>query len=130
MPETIEVTPSVDINSDFEHFENEKLFQETSSETLKLVSDTKMLLHHRGWALWRCSVLNGEIITIIGDSKVFDHQLNFAAGTNEAFNHPIYTVDELVELTRGNNPAGIRLVHEAKKLGAVIITGKEKKDGK
>ena len=126
MPQTIEMTPSVDNNPDFEHFENEKIFQETSSQTQDLVSDTKTLLHHRGWALWRCSMLNSEIITIIKDRDVFSEQLELAPGTNEALNYPIYTVDEVVELTRGNNPAGIRLVHEAKKLGAVIITGEEK----
>lgn len=48
---------------------------------------TREFLATRGWCLWKCSVLNGDIIVVVRDVTV--------AGYPE---FPVYTVAELEEL--------------------------------
>ena len=73
---------------------------------------TQQELTDRGWGLWRCSALNGEVIVVVRDELV----------TGYPPGYPVYTVQELIELAReGVGVEAIRLAHEAKKgLGAKI----------
>lgn len=75
---------------------------------------TRELLATRGWCLWKCSTLDGEIIAVVLDEN--------AEGVPEGY--PVYTEAELEELSQGDvSEATLRLVHEAKKLaGAKVIT--------
>ena len=73
---------------------------------------TRELLAIRGWCLWKCSTLGGDIIAVVLDDNV--------EGVPEG--HPIYTEAELESLLPVTD-ATLRLVHEAKKLaGAVVVS--------
>jgi len=82
---------------------------------------TKELLATRGWCLWKCSTLGGDIIAVVLDENV--------AGVPGGYQ--VYTEGELEELCQGDvSEAHLRLVHEAKKLaGAKVITGVTDNEG-
>jgi len=72
---------------------------------------TRELLDHQGWCLWECSALGGEVIAIVRDELV--------EGVPEGM--PVYTEAELRTLFDKPVPRStLRLVHEAKKQGAVV----------
>ena len=74
---------------------------------------TRELLASRGWCLWKCSALGGEVIAVVRDENV--------EGVPEGY--PIYTEVEMAELCQdGVSEATLRLVHEAKKLAGAKIT--------
>ena len=75
---------------------------------------TRELLATRGWCLWKCSVLGGEVICIVQDELVEDVPEGYQ----------VYTEAELDELCQDDiSNATIRLVHEAKKIaGAVVVS--------
>jgi len=75
---------------------------------------TAEMLDRRGWCLWRCSALDGEVIAVAVDEGV--------EGVPEGY--PVYTEQELAELCReSTSDTTLRLVHEAKKLaGARVAT--------
>jgi len=79
---------------------------------------TRELLATRGWCLWKCSVLGGEIIAVVKEENI--------GGGPEGY--PVYTEAELEGLDQdGVSGATLRLVHEAKKIaGAVVISVDEK----
>ena len=79
--------------------------EEVSAKSLEYLS-------RQGWCLWQCSTLNRDIICIIDP----------AIAENVPSIYPIYTVDELREMAKNDQPA-IILLHEAKKLcNARIVT--------
>lgn len=75
---------------------------------------TRELLANKGWCLWQCSTLGGEMIAVVRDELVKIPK-----------DYPIYIEAELDELCRGDiSQAALRLVHEAKKLtGATVESG-------
>ena len=78
---------------------------------------TRELLATLGWCLWKCSVLDGEVICVVQDELV--------EGVPEGYQ--VYTEAEIEELCQDDiSNATIRLVHEVKKLvGAKIVSGDE-----
>ncbi len=74
---------------------------------------TRELLATRGWCLWKCSALGGDIIVIVLDKNV----------EGVPGGYPVYTEAELEELCQADvSEATLRLVHEAKKLaGAKVV---------
>ena len=81
---------------------------------------TRELLATRGWCLWKCSTLAGDIIAVVLDEKV--------EGVPEGYS--VYTEAELEELCKDDvSEATLRLVHEAKKLvGAKVVSVESKKE--
>lgn len=75
---------------------------------------TSELLGERGWCLWRCDVLDGDIIVVVDE----------AIARDVPGGHPAYTVRELFLLLKLDE-ATIRLIHEAKRLGGAVILGVE-----
>jgi hypothetical protein len=76
---------------------------------------TRYLLATRGWCLWKCNVLGGDIIAVVLDETV--------DGVPEEY--PVYTAEELGELCQDSvSEATLRLVHEAKKLAGAKVTTK------
>jgi len=75
---------------------------------------TRELFATRGWCLWKCSALGGEVICVVQDELV--------EGVPEGY--PVFTKAELEELCQdGVSGATLRLVHEAKKIaGAVVVS--------
>jgi len=74
---------------------------------------TSELLATRGWCLWRCNTLGGEVIAVVMDENV--------EGVPEGY--PVYIEAELEELFWSNvSGAHLRLVHEAKKLTGAKVT--------
>lgn len=98
--------------------------EETAERTMEL-------LESRGWCLWRCSALGGEVIAVVrgelsetAEVDLMNHLVD--AGRTEsgsAVDNPVYTEEELYQLFSGDvSEAHLRLVHEAKKMaGAVIV---------
>jgi hypothetical protein len=78
---------------------------------------TRELLATRGWCLWKCSILGGEVIAVVRDESV--------KGIPEGY--PVYTEAELEQLCQDDvSDATLRLVNEAKKLtGAKVISAEE-----
>jgi len=75
---------------------------------------TEEMLESRGWCLWRCSALGGEVIVVAIDGDV--------PGIPQG--KVIYTEAELKELFGGGkpvSPATLRLIHEAKKRTAALV---------
>jgi hypothetical protein len=74
---------------------------------------TRELLSTRGWCLWKCKSLGGDIVVVVGAEG--------AEGMPDGY--PVYAEAELAELFRRNiSQATLRLVHEAKKqVGAVVV---------
>ena len=81
-----------------------------------VVERTRELLATRGWCLWKCAVLGGDIIAVVKEENV----------EGAPAEYPVYTEAELEELCQdGVGEAHLRLVHEAKKIaGAKVITGR------
>jgi len=74
---------------------------------------TRELLATRGWCLWKCSTLGGEVIALVGGENV----------TGVPGGYPVYTELELEELCQdGVSEATLRLVHEAKKIAGTKVT--------
>ena len=88
--------------------------KEIESQPAEVVAErTEELLMTRGWCLWRCRVLGGEVIAVTRDEMVEGVPVGY----------PVYTKQEL-ELLLEADDAAVRLVHEAKKLaGARVIPG-------
>ena len=77
----------------------------------ELARRTRELIDHQGWCLWECSVLGGEVVAVVRDELV--------EGIPEGM--PVYTEAELRTLFDKPVPRStLRLVHEAKKQGAVV----------
>jgi len=78
---------------------------------------TRELLNSRGWCLWRCSVLNNDVIAVVRDELV--------EGVPQGY--PVYTECELA-LIGGDDvrETTIKLIHEAKKLTGAIVAGVSK----
>lgn len=78
---------------------------------------TRELLATKGWCLWKCITLGGEVIAVVQDESV--------EGVPEGY--PVYTELELEELFKDDvSGVTIRLVHEAKKHGALTSSIKWK----
>jgi hypothetical protein len=72
---------------------------------------TRELLDSVGWCFWKCRNLNNEIIVITRDETI----------NSIPRGYPLYTEQEIAEI--GSNEideAGLRLIHQIKKQGAVI----------
>ena len=71
------------------------------------------LLTTRGWCMWKCSTLGGDIIAVVRDENV--------EGVPEGY--PAYTEAELEELCQDDvSEATLRLVNEGKKLARAKVT--------
>lgn len=92
-------------------------------EPEEVARHTKEFITTRGWCLWRCRTLGGDIIAVVRDENV--------DGVPEGY--PIYTIAELgamsgVSCTRHPEKGGIcestlRLIHEVKKIaGAAVVS--------
>jgi len=75
------------------------------------------LLATRGWCLWQCRALEGEVIVVLRDELVD----GFPTG------YPTYLEQELEYLLEASDST-LRLVHEAKKLAGATVTGVEKRE--
>ncbi len=77
---------------------------------------TEELLTTKGWCLWQCSALDGEIIALVRDESVQDVPEGYV----------VYTQAEMAEIGRFKVPQStIRIVHEAKKRTSATITSVE-----
>jgi hypothetical protein len=74
---------------------------------------TRELLKARGWCLWQCDALDGEIIVVAADDSV----------TGMPPERPLYTLAELRQLCSREplDIAALRIVHEAKKLTRATV---------
>ena len=83
-----------------------------SIETAVQVAEaTRISLEERGFCLWSCRTLRGEIIAVVKNGKV--------PGIPEEY--PVYTLEELNK-TEDLKEKTLRLIHVAKKSGAKIIS--------
>jgi hypothetical protein len=64
------------------------------------------IIKAKGWVAWKCRELNGEVIIIVRSNLV-----------QVSEKYPRYTIDELETMCDQDN---FKLIHEAKKMGAVI----------
>lgn len=76
----------------------------------EVASKTDELLDRYGWCMWECSELGREAVIITRGAGV----RGYPGG------YPVYTEAEIIELSKVDISM-IRLVHEAKVAGAVII---------
>ncbi|MCL0058736.1 hypothetical protein M1O47_03545 [Dehalococcoidia bacterium] len=73
---------------------------------------TRDLLATRGWCLWECSALNGDVIVVTKDELIDGYPRGY----------PVYTRAEL-ELLSNTNVSTKLLVHEAKRITRAIVMG-------
>ena len=77
---------------------------------------TEELLATQGWCLWKCDVLDGDIIALVRDESVKDVPEGYV----------VYTKAEMEEIGRFIVPQStIRLVHEAKKRTSATVISVE-----
>ncbi|HEY82518.1 MAG TPA: MarR family transcriptional regulator [Dehalococcoidia bacterium] len=94
---------------------------EAFAQAKEVAQHTKELLSSRGWCLWKCSVLDGDIIVVLRDELV----------TGYPEGYPVYTEAELEELCQGGvSEATIRLIHEAKKTAGATVESVENARGR
>jgi len=86
--------------------------KEIKQSAEEVAQDTFRQLSTQGWCLWRCKLLNGEVIVVVRDELVE----GIPAG------YPVYTSGELLELLDVDDSM-VRLIHEAKKKGGASIAG-------
>jgi hypothetical protein len=85
-----------------------QLAEEQSIE--ETMVETHRQLTEKGWCLWECSALGGDVVIIVIDETI----TGYPAGL------PVYTLQEMDEVAKLDFKT-IRLAHEAKKaLGAKI----------
>jgi len=73
---------------------------------------TRELLATRGWCLWKCTTLGGDIIAVVKEENI-----------GGAEGYLVYTEAELEELCQNNvSGATLRLVNEVKKLAGAKVT--------
>ena len=72
-----------------------------------------------GWCLWQCEALDGEVIAVIDEALV----------ENLPDGYPTYTIGELYRLLEVPDET-LRLVHEAKKHGAIIMQVQTENQGR
>jgi hypothetical protein len=83
---------------------------------------TEEVLATRGWCLWRCSILGGEVIAVVRDKNV--------KGMPERY--PVYHKAEIEELFgkgKSVSKATLRLINEAKKRGSAVLKCYKPKGG-
>lgn len=87
----------------------------SQEEAVKVAAETDRQLGEKGWCLWKCAVLDGDVIVVVLDEMITD----FPSG------YPIYTLQELH--IQANMPAATkRLAHLAKKTAGTKIIFQEK----
>ena len=88
--------------------------KEAEPQPAEVVAErTRELLATRGWCLWKCSTLDGEIIAVARDGLV--------NGIPDGY--PVYTGAELEELFWADvSEVTLRMIHEAKKLAGAKVT--------
>ena len=79
-----------------------------SSEMVSEQSNEQLMI--RGWCLWKCGLLEGEVIVVVIDETV----TGFPAG------YPVYTSQELLELSGMDDPV-VKLIHVAKKEAGAVL---------
>ena len=77
----------------------------------EVAAKTAELLGRRGWCLWQCEALDGEIIAVV-DTALVQHLPE---------GYTVYNLEELHHLLKVEDST-LRLIHEAKTNGAVIVT--------
>jgi hypothetical protein len=82
------------------------LYPSVNEENYREVArQTKRDLEKRGWALWKCSKLNNDIIVIVKNHSV--------SGYPDLL--PVYTLEE-IEKSTGWDAKSLNMVHHAKKI--------------
>ena len=71
---------------------------------------TSELLGERGWCLWQCRLLEGDVIVVVDETIARDVRSGY----------PVYLITELYQLEKADDST-IRLIHEAKKLGGAVV---------
>ena len=71
---------------------------------------TSELLGERGWCLWQCRLLDGDIIVVVDETIARDVPSGY----------PVYLLTELYQLEKADDST-IKLIHEAKKLGGAVV---------
>lgn len=77
----------------------------------ELAAITRKELDTRGWCLWKCANLDGDVVAIIKDESVTDYPQGY----------PVYTEDDLRNLPKTISPWALRMIHEAKKQALVQV---------
>lgn len=77
----------------------------------ELAAITRKELDTRGWSLWKCANLDGDVVAIIKDESVTDYPQGY----------PVYTEDDLRNLPKTISPWALRMIHEAKKQALVQV---------
>jgi len=78
---------------------------------------TSELLGKKGWCLWQCEVLDGDVIVVVDEA---DSPGVRATARNLPEGYEVYKLRELLLLLQVDDST-IRLVHEAKKLGGAVV---------
>ncbi len=84
-------------------------------------------LDKKGWCLWRCRILDDQVITVVRDSPIFRKQLRFSDPLRVPASYPVFTVDELHYLAHAEEWT-IRMVYESKKLAPAEIEVAQNKE--
>jgi len=71
---------------------------------------TSELLDERGWCLWECRLLDGDVIVVVDETIARDIPPGY----------PVYMLSELYQLEKADDST-VRLIHEAKKLGGAVV---------
>ena len=92
-------------------WDENQLLTITPQETVLL---TRLSLADQGWCLWKCSVLNDDVIVLVRSEKI----TGFPQG------YPVYTLDEIEKLFDHDiKISTLRLIHQAKKLTNAVLKG-------
>ena len=91
--------------------------EEELCQAQEAAARTRELLETRGWCLWRCRVLDDEVIVVLRDELVG----GFPTG------YPTYLEQELESLLEVDDIT-LKLIHEAKKLAGATVTGVDKRE--
>jgi hypothetical protein len=87
-----------------------------SSASRETARRTEELLATRGWCLWKCSVMNDEVIVVVRDEQVTGYPQGYV----------VYTEGELKELFKNDvSDSSLALVYETKKVAGAVVTGVE-----
>jgi len=101
---------------DTSYWEKELAQLEVLAQAEDTARRTGELLGKRGWCLWKCGALDGDIIVVCRDED--------SGGYPKGY--PVYIEHELDMLGRDKvNHDSLRLIHEAKRLAGARVIGVE-----
>jgi len=86
----------------------------TQQDPADVARTTNRYLADRGWCLWRCSAIDGDLLVVVDPQQACSVPAGYC----------VYTLIELYALAQ-LDPRTIRLVHEAKKIAGATIASVE-----